>query len=530
MQRYLDGLPVRAQKDSFTYRAGKFVRRNKAAVVAAALVVGFAVALWQAGVARQERDRAERRFNDVRQLSNALLTDIAPKIERLQGATEARQALLAQSLKYLDSLASESGDDPALQSELAAAYEKVGDLQGNPTNPNLMALSDALASYEKAHAMRRALLERNPADAGQRRLLAHNYRALGDLRWQTNEQAESLKNSEAALGLYTELLAAEPGSAELRLGLGRAHHDIGVTLSSNEKFAESIAHLQKAIDAAEEVRRQSPGSVAALRLLADSHKRMGNSLSWEGRQKEGEAEAEKAVALFESLVAAHPDDSSLRIGLYQTYMITSGVYEEADDPVSNEYAFKALAIIETAVERDPANRRARQQLSKTYSRLGVTLQNVGRTAESVGYLEKAVRILQELARGETKNRRFQHDPATALIRLGDTMRQRRDFPGAIRNLEEAAAILSGMVETDAGDNASLRNLANACDSLAGVHEDLAAQAAGAKKQSRRRLAQQNYQRALDILRRLEARNALSKYDRKSVETIRSAVEKYEREK
>ena len=40
-----------------------------------------------------ERARAERRFNDVRQLSNALLTDIAPKIERLQGATEAREIL-----------------------------------------------------------------------------------------------------------------------------------------------------------------------------------------------------------------------------------------------------------------------------------------------------------------------------------------------------------------------------------------------------------------------------------------------------
>jgi hypothetical protein len=86
-------------------------------------------------VAAVERDRAERRFNDVRQLSNALLTDIAPKIERLQGATEARQSLLAQSLKYLDSLAQEAEGDLALQAELAAAYEKIGDLQGNLANP-----------------------------------------------------------------------------------------------------------------------------------------------------------------------------------------------------------------------------------------------------------------------------------------------------------------------------------------------------------------------------------------------------------
>ncbi len=39
VRRHLDGLPVRAQPDSITYRAGKFVRRNRATVMAAALVV-----------------------------------------------------------------------------------------------------------------------------------------------------------------------------------------------------------------------------------------------------------------------------------------------------------------------------------------------------------------------------------------------------------------------------------------------------------------------------------------------------------
>jgi len=130
---------VRAQKDSFTYRAEKFVKRNKFAVgtislILLSLVGGLAAALWLADAARQERNRAERRFNDVRQLSNALLNDIAPKIERLEGSTEARQSLVVQSLKYLDSLAGESADDLTLQAELAAAYEKVGTLQGDSRN------------------------------------------------------------------------------------------------------------------------------------------------------------------------------------------------------------------------------------------------------------------------------------------------------------------------------------------------------------------------------------------------------------
>jgi serine/threonine-protein kinase len=70
VRRHTDGLPVIARKDTFKYRASKFVRRNKASVAAAALVLltligGIVAVAWQASVAKeqarvaaQERDKA----------------------------------------------------------------------------------------------------------------------------------------------------------------------------------------------------------------------------------------------------------------------------------------------------------------------------------------------------------------------------------------------------------------------------------------------------------------------------------------
>ena len=63
-----------ARKDTWSYRASKFVRRNKTGVIAAALVVlalvgGIVATSWQAQVARAERAKAERRFNEVRHLA-----------------------------------------------------------------------------------------------------------------------------------------------------------------------------------------------------------------------------------------------------------------------------------------------------------------------------------------------------------------------------------------------------------------------------------------------------------------------------
>lgn len=523
IRRHLEGRPVMAHKDTITYRAAKFVKRQKLAVAAALLIVSTLIAAVVL-TSRQQR-RAERRFNDVRQLSNALLTEIAPRIERLQGSTEARQAVLAQSLKYLDSLAKESAGDPSLQSELAAAYEKVGDLQGNPTNPNLIALGEALKSYEKAHEIRQQLVAHDPRNAELRRLLADNYRVLGDIRWQTNEQAESLKNSEAALRLYAELLTENPGSADLRLAWIRTNHDIGKTLSSNEKFAESIGYFQKAIEAAEELQRQSPNHIEVLALLGNCRRQMANSLAWERKQKEAEAEMEKALAIHEQLAAENPGDVPIRTALYQTYMLTSSLYEEVNDALATEYGLKALRIISENVEKDPANVRAKQQMAKTYSRLGVTLDNEGKSAESILYLEKAVALLQEIVRSETKNRRFTHDLATAFIRLGDSRRKQRNFSAAIVDLEKAAAILMELAKSDPNDNASRRNLANASASLAKAHEELAKTANAADAQSHRRSAQQQLQRAVNSLGELQTRNALSKYDRKSLEELQLALQK-----
>ena len=61
--RHLSSLPVIARPDTPGYRAAKFVQRHKAGVAAAALVFvsltgGIVATLWQAHIARQQRDRA----------------------------------------------------------------------------------------------------------------------------------------------------------------------------------------------------------------------------------------------------------------------------------------------------------------------------------------------------------------------------------------------------------------------------------------------------------------------------------------
>lgn len=142
--RHLDDLPVIARKDTLGYRASKFLTRHKEGVVGAVvfifmLILGLAVTLWethiarhQAEIAKMQRALAERHFNDLRELSGSLMFDIHDAIKDLRGSTPARKILIDKSLKYLDRLASVSGDDASLRRQLAIGYERVAAVQGYP--------------------------------------------------------------------------------------------------------------------------------------------------------------------------------------------------------------------------------------------------------------------------------------------------------------------------------------------------------------------------------------------------------------
>ncbi len=207
IRRHLEGLPVIARKDTLRYRSAKFIERNTVAVAAATIIAliviaGIVTTTWEAHVARNERARAEassaraeRRFNEARRLANSLVFEIHDAIVDLPGSTLARELLVKRAMEYLDNLAQEAKDDPSLQRELAAAYEKVGDVQGKTLRANLGNTSGAKESYRKALKIREALVIANPKDSSSRSDLADSYREFGRLLWTASDTAGGLENT-----------------------------------------------------------------------------------------------------------------------------------------------------------------------------------------------------------------------------------------------------------------------------------------------------------------------------------------------
>ena len=158
IRRYLDGQPVTAVQATWLYVARKFVRRNRLAVSAAAvllvsLAAGLAGTLWQAHIARQERVNAEQRFNDARQLANYLLFDLYDSVGKVPGTMPVQADMAGRTLEYLDRLAAIKSNDPALQLESAQGYLRLGTILGAK-----LGLGDSLGNNAKAVEVERKAL------------------------------------------------------------------------------------------------------------------------------------------------------------------------------------------------------------------------------------------------------------------------------------------------------------------------------------------------------------------------------------
>ncbi len=134
IRAFLENRPVEARAGNAWYRARKFMRRYRVPVLAALVVIAsLSAGLY---IANRERLVAERRFAQLKQLSNQVF-DLDKTIRDLPGSAQARQSLVSASLGYLRGLAGGAHGDLDLAREIAQGYWRVGRIQGVPVELNL---------------------------------------------------------------------------------------------------------------------------------------------------------------------------------------------------------------------------------------------------------------------------------------------------------------------------------------------------------------------------------------------------------
>ena len=315
--RYLEGRPILARPNAPLYTAGKLLRRHRAAAIATALILvsvvaGVIASLYQAR-------RAERRFQQVRTLANAFVFDVHDRIEALPGSTEARKAIVQIALTYLENLRSDAAGDPAFSRELAAAYERIGNVEGNPLHRNLGDTKGAIASYTRAEELLTPL-----ADGGDRlalRQLMSVYNQLAQVRRAQGDLKAAMTGFTRAQQMGERLRAQAPDDREVLTTLGDVYGESGRAAYQLRDFATAQRTAERMMQIAQRLLQLDPGNHAYRENLSGAHSSLGAAYAGAGRLREAVDQYRVCVTLREQLVAEQP--ASCRLSAQPAHRLRS---------------------------------------------------------------------------------------------------------------------------------------------------------------------------------------------------------------
>ncbi|HVO80412.1 MAG TPA: serine/threonine-protein kinase [Terriglobales bacterium] len=355
VDHYLHGEPLEARPDTMGYRLGKFVRRNRRAVSAAALVFIIVVSLVVFFTLRLARAR------------NAALAEAA-RTERIQqfmlnlfqGGDEA--AGPADSLRVVALLdrgvqeARALDGDPAMQAEL---YETLGNIY------------QKLGKLDPADSLLRSALEQRQKFFGQDSAeAAESMVALGLLRADQAqyEEAERLVRQGLAIS-QRDLPPNHPSVARATFALGKVLEDRGT-------YDPAIAALNEA------VRLQSaPGASKA--DLAASLSELANTHFYAGHYDISDSLNRRVLEMNRELHGErHPlvADTLINLGAIQFQL---GHYKE-----SEQFNRQALAIVQSWYGKD------HPETADTMTILGQSLTYQQRYGEAETLLKQSLGILE----------------------------------------------------------------------------------------------------------------------------------------
>jgi len=441
LRRHLAGLRVEARPDTFSYRAGKFVRRHRGGVAAAgltllALFAGLAGTVWQARRAEANAHRAER----VREFLVRLFQGSDPS--RSRGENVSARDLLADGTRRIEG---ELRGEPEEQAELNDVVAQI--------HRSLGSMSESQRLAERSIAERTQIHGANsPITAKSRLTLAEVRYSKGEVEAAETELRAVLPALSAAYGADSmetirarDTMAAallDEGKVPAALAMmqdvvasrrrrfgpdhpetGRGLQLLGQMHEAANHYAEAAAAYQAAVDTlARAVGSDNPQTAAARYDLAQV-------LAYVGRRDEGEKEFQQALAVQrKSLGDHHPETGQTLIALGLLY-INERRYPEADAAFT-----EALQIFQPLGHFDAGT---------CLRMLGLSLTAQERYEEAAKRFEEALVVLRE-KRGPKDQLTL-----TALGNLGNVYLRLNQLDAAESRLREAATGLEAMFGAEA---------------------------------------------------------------------------------
>jgi serine/threonine-protein kinase len=439
IQNYLDGRPVLARPDTWTYRTQKFLRRNgwEVAGITASILMICVVVVFYTLRLEQERDAAQLERKTADSVSE-FMTDVfrrANPVETQGETVTLRDALDAAAARIDRDLTDQPRLRLSLMRKMGQSYSGLG------------LMNEAQTLGERSVALARK--EFGDGDVE----VARTLEALGHVLFSTSKSAEAGKVFAEAESIRTKLGLTHDAEWVLLM------HSIGTNLRQQQHFDEAISYHRRAEEYARALVPPDPGTLGnVLQGLATTYAESGDYIA-------GERYAREALPMLRGVVYQGTDLyagglNALSMTLRRQYKLDES---EATFREFLAYQVKVLGPDHWLVGRARNNfagllrlkgdyaaaekellealrtfrlRRTPDQfdLAITHHNLGANYRESGDPVRALEYLNLAL----EYKRASTGPRSPQL--VSTLLEKSATLREQGDLTGAIAAMTEAQSI------------------------------------------------------------------------------------------
>jgi serine/threonine protein kinase/tetratricopeptide (TPR) repeat protein len=483
VQRHLAHEPVEAGPPSAWYRFTKYARRNRVALVTAALVggsliVGTAVSTRQAVRARSAERLANRHLAEVQRANTAttralaeanhqraladrqrafarkavdeMYTQVAQKWLSLGGGlTPIQREFLEKALAFYEEFAREQADDPEAQAEVARAASRVGEIRSK-----LGQSAGALESHRRALETFRSLAAKFPDRPEYQRGVAQGLHDIGDVQKglaRTHEAEESLRQAVALRQRRAEAAGLSDDRADLAVSL-RSLADL---LGETGRYAEGERLALRGIELLGRLSEEFPKEPRFRRLLASAEMGLGDLLStayvhdsdsYGGRSNEADARFRRALELFEKLAESEPAESEHQLDLAKCHTSFAHHYRMTGRSQEALAQFRRALPLEEALVRDHSERPGyRSLLVGTLSFTADVLSRLKEFDEAERTVRRSLEVAEKLAADFPDFPEYREDVEHGFFNLARILAQRDRHREAREAYERTYGILSKLV-------------------------------------------------------------------------------------
>lgn len=448
--RHVEGLPVTASPGSWTYRALKFAGRHKVGMTASlaallALSVGVTliarearIAHQQAEIAERNRKQAERRFEDVRKLSDSLIFEVHDAIQNLPGSTPARKLLLDRALEYLDRVSQDAGGDHDLERELAKGYQKLAVVQGSAVESNLGEVDASIASDRKALALFENVAKANPDNVQDQLNVAMMHRILS---FSALNDAAGQKELEQAIAITDRVLQTSPKNLVALSESAVQQQNVAFMLDAAGDRARAIDAYRKNYEIKLGLWQSDPKPKEHVHGMGISMVMLGEAVAHMGSREEGSKLIAEGIGYYETLVKQAN-------GVNERRELIISRQKGADILLMNGDAAGALAIyqeaqtaLEVLAKPDPANTLLRIDLANMNYYRGRALTVLGRTGEANRSLQQAIQDFEKTRAAAIASDEYPRGLAGIHLWLGDLSVRQSNLALALQHFQQAIAFL-----------------------------------------------------------------------------------------